>query len=53
MFFIEGGTMNAWYFQTINAYQGALSLIPLSGAAKLGGKLLFGATWSVDCGRRH
>jgi hypothetical protein len=48
-FFIEGGSMNAYYLP-LNAIQGALSAIPLSGAATKGGKLLFGATWSVDAG---
>jgi hypothetical protein len=48
-FFIEGGTMNAYYLG-INSFQGALSLIPLAGAATKGGKLLFGATWSIDAG---
>jgi hypothetical protein len=48
-YFIEGGTMNA-YCLGINAYQGALNLIPLAGACTKGGKLLFGATWSVDAG---
>jgi len=49
LFFIEGGTMNAWYLP-LNAVGGTLSMIPLSGAASRGGKLLFGATWSVDAG---
>lgn len=48
-FFIEKNSMNAWYLST-NAFQGALSMIPLSGAATKGGKLLFGATWSLDAG---
>jgi hypothetical protein len=48
-FFLEGGTMNAWYLP-LNAIQGALQMIPLSGAATKGGKLLFGATWSIDAG---
>jgi len=48
-FFIEGGTMNAYYLG-INSIQGQLLMIPLSGAATKGGKLLFGATWSVDAG---
>jgi hypothetical protein len=48
-FFIEGGTMNAWYLPT-NAFQGKINLIPLAGAASHGGKLLFGATWSLDAG---
>jgi hypothetical protein len=48
-FFIEGGSMNAWYLPT-NTVGGQLSMIPLSGAASKGGKLLFGAAWSVDAG---
>ncbi len=48
-FFIEGGSMNAWYLP-LNAIQGALLMIPLSGAATKGGKLMFAATWSVDAG---
>jgi hypothetical protein len=48
-FFIEGGSMNAWYLD-INAIGGVLQLIPLSGAASRGGKLLFGATWTIDAG---
>jgi hypothetical protein len=46
LFFIQGGTMNAWYLG-LNAIAGALALIPLSGAASKGGKLIFGATWST------
>jgi hypothetical protein len=49
LYFIEGGTMNAWYLP-LNAVGGELAMIPLSGAASRGGKLLFGATWSVDAG---
>jgi hypothetical protein len=48
-FFIEGGSMNAWYLP-LDAIQGALAMIPLSGAAAKGGKLLFGASWSLDAG---
>ena len=48
-FFVEGGTMNAWYLG-IDSVGGALSMIPLSGAATKGGKLLFCATWSIDAG---
>jgi hypothetical protein len=48
-FFIEGGSMNAWYLG-IDSIQGALAMIPLSGAASKGGNLLFGATWSLDAG---
>jgi len=49
LFFIQGGTMNAWCLP-VNAVAGDLIYIPLSGAAKRGGSLLFGASWSVDSG---
>jgi hypothetical protein len=49
LFFVEGGTMNAWYLD-INSVGGALQMIPLSGAAALGGQLLFGAVVSMDAG---
>ena len=48
-FFIEGGTMNAWYLP-LNANQGQLSMIPLSGSATKGGKLVSGFAWSIDAG---
>jgi hypothetical protein len=48
-FFIEGGSMNAWYLD-IDAIGGTLQMIPLSGSATKGGKLLFGATWTIDAG---
>lgn len=48
-FFIEANSMNAWYLP-INAVGGILSMIPLSGAATKGGKLLFCANWSIDAG---
>lgn len=48
-FFIEKNSMNAWYLP-LNAVQGTLQMIPLSGAATEGGKLLFCATWSIDAG---
>lgn len=49
LFFIEGGTMNAWCLP-VHAVGGELIYIPLSGATKRGGSLLFGASWSVDSG---
>jgi len=49
LFFIEANSMNAWYLP-LNAIQGTLQMIPLSGAASRGGKLLFCATWSIDAG---
>ena len=48
-FFIERQSMNAWYLG-LNAVGGQLNLLPLSGAATKGGKLLFCATWSIDAG---
>lgn len=48
-FFIEKNSMNAWYLP-LNAVNGTLSMIPLSGAATKGGRLLFCATWSIDAG---
>ena len=41
--------MNAWCLP-VNAVGGELIYIPLSGAAKRGGSLLFGASWSIDAG---
>jgi len=49
LFFVQQGSMNAWYLG-LNAISGAANMIPLSGAATRGGKLLFGATWSLDAG---
>lgn len=48
-FFIEKNSMNAWYLP-LNAIQGTLQMIPLSGAATKGGKLLFCSSWSIDAG---
>jgi hypothetical protein len=48
-FFIEKNSMNAWYLG-LNSIGGVLSMLPLSGAATKGGKLLFCATWSIDAG---
>lgn len=49
LFFIQGGSMTAW-FLPLNAVGGQLKPIPLSGAAKRGGSLLFGASWSASAG---
>jgi len=48
-FFIQANSMSAWYLP-LNAVGGILQEIPLSGAATKGGKLLWGATWSIDAG---
>jgi len=49
LFFVQGGSMNA-YCLPLNSVGGELIYIPLSGAAKRGGSLLFGASWSIDAG---
>jgi hypothetical protein len=49
LFFIEASSMNAWYLP-LNAVGGALALIPLSGAATKGGRLLACFSWSIDAG---
>jgi hypothetical protein len=51
LYFIERNSMNA-YFLGLNAVGGDLTLnkIPLSGAATKGGRLLWGASWSLDAG---
>jgi len=48
-YFIETKSMNMWYLPT-DSFQGALLKIPMSGAAKRGGYLLFLASWTVDAG---
>lgn len=48
-FFIESGTMNAWYLG-INSVSGAATSLPLSGVFNNGGSLCFGATLSSDSG---
>jgi hypothetical protein len=49
LFFIETDSMNAWYLG-VDSVGGLLQQIPLAGAATRGGKLLFGAVWSLDAG---
>lgn len=49
LFFIESGTMKAWYL-TVGAITGTLTQFSLAGVFKKGGALLFGATWSLDSG---
>jgi hypothetical protein len=50
LFFIQGGTMNAWYLKTIDAVGGELGQISLSGAFTKGGALMFGFSWSSSAG---
>lgn len=47
LFFIEKGSMNAWYLP-LGAIGGATVKLPLGGIFKRGGSLLFGATWSYE-----
>jgi hypothetical protein len=49
LYFIQRDSMNAWYLD-VNFVGGVLQPIYLSGASTRGGKLLFGATWSIDAG---
>ncbi len=49
LFFIEKRSMNLWYLGT-DSVGGLLTKIPLSGAATLGGYLLFLASWTIDAG---
>jgi hypothetical protein len=49
LYFIEKQSMNLWYLPT-DSVGGTLVKIPLSGAATLGGYLLFLASWTVDAG---
>jgi hypothetical protein len=50
LYFIQKNSMNAWYLDTIDAVGGVLKPIYMAGASNRGGKLLFGATWSIDAG---
>jgi hypothetical protein len=49
LFFVEGGTTNAWYLSA-DAVGGAAVKFPLGGEFKDGGSLLAGGTWSTDAG---
>ena len=49
LFFIERGTLSAWYLP-VNSIAGAAAELPLGGVFQMGGSLLFGATWSLDSG---
>lgn len=49
LFFVEKGTMTAWYLP-IDSIGGTANSFSLAGIFKKGGSLLFGATWSLDAG---
>jgi hypothetical protein len=47
VFFVQKDSMNAWYLG-IDSIGGVADFFPLGGEFQLGGKLLFGASWSLD-----
>jgi hypothetical protein len=49
LWFIEGGTLSAWYLP-VDSVGGAAAEFLLSGVFRRGGELLFGTTWSLDSG---
>lgn len=49
LFFVEKNSQRAWYLP-VDSIGGAAGSISLSGIFQKGGKLLFGATWSLDAG---
>ena len=49
LFFIEAGSMNAWYLG-VDSIGGAANSFSLAGVFRQGGSLLFGAVWSLDTG---
>jgi len=49
LFFVEKDSLSVWYLPT-GALGGAATEIDLGAVFRRGGKLLFGATWSLDSG---
>ena len=49
VWFVESGTMSAWYLP-VDAIGGAATEFILAGLFTKGGSLLFGGTWSMDAG---
>lgn len=49
LFFVQRGTMSAWYLPTLSFGGGAQEL-PMGSNFTKGGTLLFGTTWSTDSG---
>lgn len=49
LFFVEKGTMKAWYLP-VDSIGGAATAISFSSIFQNGGELLFGGTWSLDSG---
>jgi hypothetical protein len=48
-FFVQGGTLVAWYLP-VDSIGGAANSFSLAGVFRKGGSLLFGAAWSQDSG---
>jgi hypothetical protein len=49
LFFVESGTLDAWYLPT-DSIGGAANQFSLSGIVKRGGYLVFGGSWSLGAG---
>lgn len=49
LFFVEKNSLNAWYLP-VDSIGGAATKFPLGGVFTLGGRLLFGASWSLGEG---
>lgn len=49
LWFIQGGTMNAWALP-VDSIGGAAVQVSLAGVFQFGGSLLTGGTWSLDAG---
>jgi len=49
LFFVEGGTFDAWYLP-VDSIGGSATSFSLQGVFRKGGSLLFGAVWSSDSG---
>ncbi len=49
LWFIENDSLSAWYLP-IDSIAGTLEEFPINAVFRLGGRLLFGGTWSVDAG---
>lgn len=49
LFFLEKDSLNAWYLP-VDAIGGVATKLPMGGEFSLGGKLMFGSTWSLDTG---
>lgn len=49
LFFIQSGTLDAWYL-AVGTIGGAATKLPLGGVFSRGGSLMFGASWSLDTG---